>query len=338
MRFEYSYILLFEIFPIIIFIIPILKFKNKVKSLSNNFNIKLIQRYVEANLRKQNFYKALFISLALFFLILSLARPQVETKKVVTNQPLKNIYFAVDLSSSMRAKDTTPSRLGRARLDILSVINTLQNEKVGLIFFSNNAFLQCPATTDYDIVINMIQAISDETTVNTKTNIISPILLTRSLLGKNEAYASLLVMLTDGEDNCSRFSKRVKHLKDIPFKVFFTIIGTPFGAPIPEKADDGSIHYLKNSYGNLILTKINIDKVKQIIKKIGGGYIVSKNPLYDTKNIKNSYKNLKSKVVKKEFRIKRELYQIPLTFSLIFIILYLSMVFKNKEFFGEAKK
>ena len=347
MRFGYSYFLFLEVLPLLVFVISMILFKKRVKALSEKFDIKLIERYRETDIKKQYLYRNLFISIALFLLILSLARPQIGIKKVTINQPLKNIYFAIDLSSSMSAKDVNPSRIERAKLDVLSVINTLQNEKVGLIFFSNNAFLQSPATTDYDIIINILQALSDEITINTKTNIISPILLTKTLLtektratkpGGNDANSTLLVILTDGEDNYEGFNKRLKRLKGMPFKLFFVVIGTPFGSPIPIKTEDGNIHYLKNSSGNLILTKLNTEKIRQIIKKTGGGYIVSKNPLYDTKKIKNSYKNLKSKIVKKEFSIKKELYQIPLALSLIFIILYLSIVFKNKEFFGETKE
>jgi len=337
MRFEYYHILFLEVIPISVFILSILIFRNRSRLLEKNFNIELLERYIEVDLRKQNLYKALFISLALFFLIISIARPQIGSRKTIINQPLKNIYFAVDLSSSMKAKDISPSRLERAKIDILSVINTLQSENVGLIFFADNAFLQCPATTDYDIITNIVQSISDETTVNKKTNIISPILLTKSLL-KNNGYSSILIVLTDGEDNYEEFNKRLKYLNGISFKLLFILIGTPYGTPIPDKTDNGNIHYLKNSYGNLILTKINTAKIKQIISKIGGGYIISKNPLYDTKYAKNSFKNLRSKVKKKEFTVKRELYQLFLVLAIICIILYLSIIYKNKEVFGAVKE
>ena len=331
MRFEYNYLLLLEILFPIIFVSTLVFFNRKRKRLGKRFNLKLIDNYIEIDLKRQNFYNSLFLSLALFFAILSLARPQSGDKKVIVNQPLRNIYFALDLSSSMRAEDVSPSRIERAKLDILSVINSLDNEKVGLIFFSNRAFLQCPATTDYDIVINTIQSISDKTTIDTKSNIISPILLAKSLLSRDEAYSSLLVILTDGEDNYDKFNKRLKELRGIKFRIFFTIVGTPFGAPIPKKSSDGTIHYLKNRDDNIIITKINIQRIKDIVKRTGSSYIISKNALYDTKNIQNGFKHLKSKIIRKEFNVKRELYQIPLALSIAFIILYLSITAKKPE-------
>ncbi len=327
MRFKYIWVLGTLIIPILYLLLVLIRVKNNEKEIS------LFKRFLLVDPKRQIIYNNLFLSLSIIFLIISIARPQAGITKVKSEQPVKKIYLAIDMSASMRTGDVSPSRLERAKLDSLSIINSLNGEKIGIILFSDRAYLYLPATNDYDVVINSLQAISENTTVNLKTNLTSPIRLFDTLLKNETKDKTLLVILTDGEDNIDKFSARLRKIRNTKINTLIVGIGTDSGAPVPESYTKDTIIYLEDNNGVPVISKLNIEIIKRIANTVNGSYFISENILYDTKRIKNKINSLKYSVKRAEFTVKRELFQLPLAVAIAFLIIYSTVYFKNKEYF-----
>lgn len=209
-----------------------------------------------------------FIALAL--LIVVLARPQFGSKKEsVTRQGIETV-IALDISNSMLAEDIAPNRLEKAKNIISKLIDKLENDKVGLIVFAGDAFVQLPITNDFVSAKMFLESITPSLISRQGTDIGAAINMAMKSFTPNEEVGKAIIVITDGENHEGGAEEAAKTATEKGMTVYMLGVGTADGAPIPTgKANE----FRKDKSGNVVMTKLNEQMGQQIAKAGGGAYI-----------------------------------------------------------------
>ena len=268
-RFENPiYLWLLLIIPILI-IIKIMMWYVQRKKLSRIGNPTLLKELMPDVSRFRPWVKFLLLITALSSLILALARPQFGSK--ISHEKRNGIeaIIALDISNSMLAQDVQPSRLDKSKLMIENLINSFINDKIGLVVFAGEAYVQLPITSDYvsakmflsDITPNLISAQG--------TDIARAIRVSLSSFTQQKGVGKAIILITDGEDNEGGALEAVKEAKEKGVNVFILGVGDSKGAPIPL----GNGEYLKDNHGQTVMTALNENMCKEIAQAGSGTYI-----------------------------------------------------------------
>ena len=209
-----------------------------------------------------------FIALAM--LIVVLARPQFGSKKEsVTRQGIETV-IALDISNSMLAEDIAPNRLEKAKNIVSKLIDKLENDKVGLIVFAGDAFVQLPITNDFVSAKMFLESITPSLISRQGTDIGAAINLAMKSFTPNEEVGKAIIVITDGENHEGGAEEAAKAAAEKGMTIYMMGIGTTDGAPIPT----GKLNeFRKDKEGNVVMTKLNEQMGQQIAKAGGGAYI-----------------------------------------------------------------
>jgi len=213
--------------------------------------------------------------LAVIALIIGIARPQFGSKLREVKREGVEIIIALDVSNSMLAEDIQPNRLERAKQAIAKLVDQMVNDKIGLIVFAGNAYIQMPITTDYVSAKMFLSTISPEIVPVQGTAIGSAIELgTKSFTPMAESSKALIV-ITDGENHEDDAVQAAQLAAEKDIKVHTIGIGLPEGAPIPVTNPSEQKTYLKDRDGNIVVSKLNERMLQQIADAGNGVYIRS---------------------------------------------------------------
>jgi Ca-activated chloride channel homolog len=213
------------------------------------------------------------LMLGLAFAIVSLARPQWGYIYEDVKRKGLDLLFAIDTSRSMLSNDVQPSRLERVKLAAQDLVNQLQGDRVGLIAFAGRAFLQAPLTIDYEAAVESTNDLDTKTIPEGGTNISEAINLALNTFGKSAAGNRALIIFTDGEDLSGDAAKTAKTAADAGVKIFTIGVGTPQGSLIPINSDDGGTAFVKDSAGQVVKSKLDEKRLREIAQATGGFYL-----------------------------------------------------------------
>lgn len=208
---------------------------------------------------------------ALTLTILMLARPQFGSKLETVKRSGVETVIALDISNSMLAQDVTPSRLEKAKKLISRLIDTFNNDKVGLNVFAGDAFTQLPITSDYISAKMFLETITPALITTQGTDIGAAIRLAMKSFTPQEGVARAIVLITDGENHEGGAIEAAKEAAKKGIHIFVLGIGSPDGSPIP--VGDGSNNFRKDKDGNIIVTRLNQQMCQEIAKAGNGMYI-----------------------------------------------------------------
>ena len=201
-----------------------------------------------------------------------LARPQFGAKMETVKRKGAEIMIALDISNSMLAEDVSPSRLQKAKRLITRLVDKLENDKVGMIIFAGDAFIQLPITNDYISAKMFLESISPELISKQGTAIAAAIdLATRSFTSQEEVGRSLII-ITDGENHEDNVQTAIQRAVEKGIQINVLGVGLPDGAPIPIEYD-GKKDYRKDREGNVIITKLNEQMCREIASFGNGIYV-----------------------------------------------------------------
>ncbi len=184
-----------------------------------------------------------------------------------------DLIFAVDTSRSMLSNDVQPSRLQRVKLAAQDLLNELQGDRVGLIAFAGRAFLQAPLTIDYSAAVAAINDLDTNTIPEGGTNISAAIDLAMQTYGKSAIGNRALIIFTDGEELSGDAIKTAKAAADAGVRIFTVGVGTPEGSLIPLSGAGGETAFVKDSNGQVVKSKLDEKRLKEIAETTGGFYI-----------------------------------------------------------------
>jgi len=218
--------------------------------------------------------RVFFVLTALVSIMIALLQPQWGRKEVQIVQEGRDVLIALDVSGSMQAQDIKPSRLTFVKLKIRKLLERLSFERVGLILFSGNAFVQCPLTADYQTFLMFLDQVTTESISSGTTSLASAITKAAEVFNRSqERKHKLLLLVTDGEDFVSDASRLASVITQEKMTVFAWGVGTAQGAPVPLYDARGvMIGNAKNKDGSLAMSVLNEPLLQDISHALGGQY------------------------------------------------------------------
>src|SRR3954453_10639442 len=211
--------------------------------------------------------------LALCCAIVALAQPRWGYSFEDVTRKGIDLLIAVDTSRSMLSNDVQPSRLQRVKLAATDLISELQGDRVGLIAFAGRAFLQAPLTIDYDAAVEAINDLDTKTIPEGGTNISEAIALATQTFGKSAMGNRAFIIFTDGEELSGDAAKEAKKAADAGVRIFTIGVGTPQGSLIPVTGDDGQTSFVKDSAGQVVKSKLDNKRLREVAEATGGFYL-----------------------------------------------------------------
>lgn len=273
-RFENNHYLwlLFSIPAFILGFIVLIRWKNKV--LNQLADSRLLKYLTQPVSSLKAFWKFFFFRNAIAFLIIALANPQYGkgTNKAVSEGI--EIMIALDISNSMRALDLDPKRdrLKVAKMAIEQLFNKLHGDKVGLVLFAGDAFVQVPLTIDYGAAKIFLSTVRPEMMSNQGTAIGLAIDKCLASFDMENGVNKAIVILSDGEDHEGNAVDQATYAKSENVIVSTVGMGTPKGTPIPEYRNGKVVGMKKDQNGNTVTTKLNEQMLQEVASAGGGSY------------------------------------------------------------------
>lgn len=213
--------------------------------------------------------KFVLLLTALALIILMIARPQFGTKINREKRTGIETIIAMDISNSMLAEDVTPSRLDRSKMMVENLVDHFTNDKIGLIVFAGDAFIQLPITSDYVSAKMFLSSITPSMIATQGTDIAKAITMSANSFTQQEGVGKAIIVITDGEDHEGGALEAAKEAQNKGMRVYVLGVGSPKGAPIPT----GNGDYMKDNMGQTVMTGLNEEMCRQIAQAGGGAYI-----------------------------------------------------------------
>ncbi len=219
----------------------------------------------------RRFVKAGLTLLSILFLIVALTGPQYGFKWEEVEQRGVDIIVALDCSKSMLAEDIKPSRLERAKREIVDLLSMLKGDRVGLAAFAGTAFLQCPLTLDYSAFYIFLKALTPDFLPRGGTDLSAALMTAISGFERESRAEKAVIIITDGENTGDDPRDAVARARKEGIKVFAIGVGTQGGVPIPDEAGG----YKKDDSGRIVVSRLDEDLLKRIAGDTGGVYVRS---------------------------------------------------------------
>jgi len=214
-----------------------------------------------------------FWCLALALLIVAIANPQFGTKLEEVKREGIDIMIALDVSNSMKAQDLQPNRLENAKQSIGRLINNLNDDRIGIIVFAGQSYVQLPITTDYSSAKLFLESISCDMIPTQGTAIGSAIELAVSSFDPKSPAGKAVVIITDGENHEDDAAKAAEAAAEKGITVHTIGMGSEAGVPLPMLANGSIVGYRKDNDGNTVVSKLNTTLLKEIAAAGKGIYV-----------------------------------------------------------------
>ena len=282
------------------------------------------------------------VMVALVLLIIAAARPQFgQSERTEKRQGIEAIV-ALDISNSMLAEDVAPNRLDRAKQMLSKLMDNMVNDKVGLVVFAGDAFVQLPITCDYVSAKMFLNTIKPELIKTQGTAIGQALSTSIRCFGEQSEASRAIILITDGENHEDDAVAVAKRAKEAGIQVLVVGIGKPEGSPIPMP---GTNNFRKDREGNVVVSKLNEEMCREIAQAGGGIYVRCDNSNTATKAIQKELDKLATQEIETQvYTDYNEQFQ---SFALIALLLLVIDFFifnrKNKaltklDIFGENGK
>jgi Ca-activated chloride channel family protein len=214
-----------------------------------------------------------FLGTALLLLFVAAAGPQCGERTEIVKRSGVDLVIALDASTSMLARDVKPSRIERARAEISALLDVLRGDRVGIVAFAGEAFVQCPLTIDYSAAKLFLRAVDPAGMPQQGTAIAAALDESRRLLegGSRGGAAKVVLLISDGEDQEGAALDAAKALGDAGIRVYAVAVGNQAGEPIPLTDAKGAMSgYKKDSQGRTVLTRADASMLQDIATTAGG--------------------------------------------------------------------
>ena len=285
------YLWLLVLIPVLALVRFIL-YRNQKKRLRKFGDPKLLKHLMPDVSRFRPLVKFWLLLAALFLLIVMLARPQLGTKISQEKRTGIETIIALDISNSMRAEDIVPSRLDRSKMMIENLVDHFTNDKIGLIVFAGDAFVQLPITSDYVSAKMFLSSIDPSMMATQGTDIAAAIDMATNSFTQEEEIGKAIIVITDGEDHEGGALQAAEAAKKKGMRVYVLGVGSTQGAPIPIP---GTGDYMKDNTGNTVMSALNEEMCKQVAAAGGGAYIHVENNSAAQKQLDNELDKLSKK-------------------------------------------
>ena len=285
------YLYLLALIPILL-LIHFLMLRRQKALLRKFGDIELVRQLMPNVSRFRPLVKFWLLLGALALLIVVLARPQFGNKISHEKRTGIETIICMDISNSMLAEDVTPSRLDRAKMMVENLVDHFTNDKIGLIVFAGDAFVQLPITSDYVSAKMFLSSITPAMISTQGTDIAAAINMASHSFTQEENIGKAIIVITDGEDHEGGALEAAKEAKSRGMNTYVLGVGSPNGAPIPV----GNGDYMKDNTGQTVMSALNEQMCRQLADAGSGAYIHVEN----NSNAQEQLDNELDKLSKKE--------------------------------------
>ena len=268
-RFEDPKYLYLLIFVAVLAVIRFLTYRNQRKRLRKFGDPQLLKELMPNVSKIRPSLKFWLLEAVLALIAVVLARPQMGTRISHEKRTGIETIIAMDISNSMRAVDVEPSRLDRAKMMVENLVDNFTNDKIGLIVFAGDAFVQLPITSDYVSAKMFLQNIEPSLIQTQGTDIGGALNLASNSFTQQKNIGKAIILITDGEDHEGGAMEAAKAARDQGYRVFILGIGTMAGVPIP--LPEGG--YMTDNAGNTVMTALNAQMCREVAEAGSGMYI-----------------------------------------------------------------
>ena len=316
--------------------------KRKRRQLAEFGDAELMEQLMPNASKIRPTVKFTILMVALTLLIFAAARPQFgQSERTEKRQGIEAIV-ALDISNSMLAEDVAPNRLERAKQMLSKLMDNMVNDKVGLVVFAGDAFIQLPITCDYVSAKMFLNSIKPDLIKTQGTAIGAALSTSIRCFGEQSDASRAIILITDGENHEDDAVAVAKRAKEEGIQVLVVGIGKPEGSPIPLP---GTNNYRKDRQGNVVVSRLNEDMCREIAQAGGGIYVRCDNTNTATKAIQKELDKLATQEIETQvFTDYNEQFQ---SFALIALLLLVIDFFifnrKNKmitkwDIFGDSTR
>lgn len=229
----------------------------------------IVNRLFEGYAPWKNKIKFSLILLAFIFLCIAWANPQWGYRSEVMKAKSSEVFIALDISNSMEAEDVSPSRLERSKRFIQKLLSELKGDKVGLILFAGQAYLQVPITNDLAAVELFVRSAGPQLAATQGTNIAEAIHFAKESFSEKDKFKRALIVITDGEDHDDLALQTAKEATENGIIIHAVGVGSSDGSFIPI-VQRGIKSYKKDDDGNPVKSRLNPQLIKDLAAAGGG--------------------------------------------------------------------
>ena len=326
-------------------IIYLLVARWRKKALESFGEISVIQQLFPDVSKSKRIWKFILYLLAFMCIIAGIVNPQIGTKLEEVKRKGADLMICLDVSNSMKAEDLQPNRLEKAKQAIAKLVDKLEGDRIGIIVFGGEAYVQLPITTDYSAAKLFLESINTDMIPTQGTAIGKAIDMAMESFGKDEGKNKAIVIITDGENHEDDAVKAAQSAAEKGVTIHTIGMGSAEGAPIPVYKGNVREGFRKDKEGNTIVTKLD-EKMLQEISQTGNGiYVRATNSDAGLNNVLDAL----DKLEKKQFDSKmysdyedRFQWFISAAFILLLIETFLterkSKIYQRLNLFGNETK
>lgn len=201
--------------------------------------------------------------------LIAAARPQWGQREETVYQRGRDLMIVLDVSRSMLARDVHPSRLGRAKVDLLDLVRQLRGDRVGLLAFRGRPVLLCPLTTDYGFLAQVLEGAGVDSAPAGETDIGNAIVEAIQNLQGDEGSHKAIVLISDGEDLAGKTDAAIAKAKEAGVAIFTVGFGGTEGTPVPSPDNKGALMY----QGKEVMSQLNHQVMHALADATGGAYV-----------------------------------------------------------------
>lgn len=290
------YFYLLALIPVVVLLyLALILWKKKTRKAFGDSE--LLEQLAPERSTAKPFVKLLLAVLIIASLSVGLVNPKVGTRLETVKREGVDIVFALDVSKSMLAADVRPNRLEKSKQLVSRTLDKLVSDRVGMIIYAGSAYPQLPITTDYSAARLFLKTVDTDIIPSQGTAIADAIDMATGYYDDEEQKNRVLVIITDGEDHEEGISEAVEKAREMGIKIFTVGVGTDRGAPIPDMRNGYNVGYKKDRNGEVVVSKLNTDVLRQIAKETDGAYVNGTN----TREVVDFLMESISEMEKKEF-------------------------------------
>ena len=272
--------------------------------------------------RSYPFLKMLARMIGFVMLFIGLVGPYWGSSSEAQRVMGREIYILLDVSASMNAEDLRPTRLEKVKKELKNLIANLKGDRIGLIVFSEYAYVQCPLTQDYRAISMFLDMANTDQFVQTGTHFRSALALAMDRFvnveegNKNQTRA--VVLVSDGEDYGDTYVSLIERLRQFDIDVFTVGVGTYEGAPVPNMVENRKMGYKRYDDGALVISRLIDNDLEKIAKEFGSKYISLNDGSDNLSELETQIKSLTSSPLESNMdQVETNKYQIFLLLSVI---------------------
>ena len=328
---EISFIYLGLIIPILFLVFLIFRRWQK-KSIRKYFDINTIKFLSPEISNTKPLIKFIIISFALLMIVISLVNPKIGTELKTVKREGVDIVFAIDVSKSMLAEDIAPNRIIKSKRIVSELFNNLGSDRVGIIAYASTAIPVLPITTDFSSARMFLESLNTDMLSSQGTSIAQAINLSKNYFNDENQTNRVLCVISDGEDHEIQNNNLSYIAKEAGITIISIGVGSTNGAPIPIKENDIVKSYKKDDKGEVVITKLTENILKDMATQTGGIYFKGDNTNSVVSSIVEELKEMdKQEFESKQFVSFKDQFQWFLFVGLFLIILDV-VVFERKTY------